>query len=68
MKSIKIGKSTFSSESLLPGNIEIIFFPLEICDISTLVLFFSNKGCPTNVFGIFSLSKYFLSKSNNNKK
>ena len=30
--------------------------------------FFSNKGCPTNVLGIFSLSKYFLSKSNNNKK
>ena len=27
----------------------------------------SNNGCPTKVFGIFSLSKYFFSKSNNNK-
>ena len=26
----QIGKSTLSSDILLPGNIEIIFFPLEI--------------------------------------
>ena len=68
IKSTKIGKRVFNSENLLPGKREIIFFPFEIFDISIFESYFSNKGWPTKVFLIFSLSKNFFSKSNNNKK
>ena len=60
MNSTKIGRRVFNSDNLLPGNIDIIFFPFEIFDISILEFFFSNKGRPTKVFLIFSLSKYFF--------
>ena len=36
--------------------------------ISIFVLLFSSSGCPTKVLSMFSLSKYFFSKLNNNKK
>ena len=48
---------------------EIIFLSPDIMLDRSVLFFvsFSNNGCPTKVFGIFSLSKYFFSKSNNNK-
>ena len=51
MNSTKIGRRVFNSDILLPGNIDIIFFPLEIFDISILEIFFSIKD---------DLQKYFL--------
>ena len=53
MKSFKIGKSTFSSEILLPGNIEIIFFPLEIC----------NAKVPSIIIYKINYINYFIMKS-----
>ena len=44
MNSTKIGRRVFNSDNLLPGNIDIIFFPFEIFDISVLEIFFSSKG------------------------
>ena len=63
----KIGKRTFISDFLLPGNKDIIFLSLEIKLSSDVIKlsFFSIKGCPTKVFLIFSSSKYFFSKLNN---
>src|SRR6056300_588250 len=60
INSIKIGKSKFTSESLLPQKREIIFLLFGIMlDKSILLLdSCSSKGLPTKVFGIFSLSKY----------
>ena len=64
-----MGKRIFTSEDLLPQQREIIFLSFEIIlDKSILFLIsISNKGWPTKVFGIFSLSKIFFSNSNNNK-
>ena len=68
VKSIKIGKSILVSDALLPANKDIILLSfLIIFDKSVFaLLFFSSNGWPTNVFLIFSLSKYFFSKLNNN--
>ena len=40
INSTKIGRRVFNSDNLLPGNIDIIFFPFEIFDISILEIFF----------------------------
>ena len=67
MKSSKIGNNTLVSDFLLPGNNEIISLFLDTRLSITALPFksFSIKGCPTNVFFIFSSSKYFFSKLNN---
>ena len=59
----------FVSDVRLPANKDIIFlFSLIIFDKFVLTFsLFSSKGCPTKVFLIFSLPKYFFSKLNNNK-
>jgi hypothetical protein len=69
IKSIKTGKSKFTSEDLLPQKREIIFLLFEIISDKSILFLVStsNKGWPTKVFGIFSLSKNFFSNSNNNK-
>ena len=69
MKSTSIGKRTFVSDFRLPGNIEIIFFSLEIRLFKSAFDVFGSsiKGCPTKVLVIFSSSKYFFSKLNNKR-
>ena len=63
-----MGNNIFTSELLLPGKIETIFLWFFIIWVTSILLLslFSNNGCPVNVELIFSLSKYFFSKGNNN--
>ena len=65
---INIGNNNFNSDNLLPGKTEIIFLLVSIkFEISVFWKFyFSTNGWPTKVLLIFSLSKYFFSKLNNN--
>ena len=69
MKSNKIGKRIFISEVRLPANTDIIFLLSSIILDKSVLMFclFSTNGCPTKVLLIFSLSKDFFSKLNNNK-
>ena len=62
MKSIKIGKSKFTSDDLLPQKREIIFLSFGMILDMSILLFIScsNNGWPTKVFEIFSLLKYFF--------
>src|SRR6056300_1177399 len=66
-KSNNIGKRTLVSDLRLPGKIDIIFLFLGKKSFKTVLTlsFFSINGCPTNVFLIFSWSKYSFSKLNN---
>ena len=69
MKSHKIGNRTLVSDFLLPANIDIIFLSSLINEDKSILdlLSCSSNGCPTKVFGIFSLSKYFFSKLKRSK-
>ena len=66
---LDIIESILPSEIILPKfNIALNKFFWKIVPALTLLIFslFSSSGCPTKVLLIFSLSKYFFSKLNNN--